>query len=131
MAIFEPIRLSRSRPIRNIMLNKVAPRTRPMEPAGLHRIAPGARASPSPEGCAIRRVHSPGGAVGVPASREHRFDALRLRFEACGQGAVFRFWDRLGNDGRERLLAQAESIDLPALLRALAARRERPVAPPQ
>jgi UDP-N-acetylglucosamine/UDP-N-acetylgalactosamine diphosphorylase len=69
--------------------------------------------------------------VGVPASREHRFDAVRRRFEACGQGHVFRFWDRLGADDRERLLAQAEAIDLPPLLRALAANRKRSAAPPR
>jgi UDP-N-acetylglucosamine/UDP-N-acetylgalactosamine diphosphorylase len=61
--------------------------------------------------------------VGVPASREHRFDAARSRFEACGQGQVFRFSDRLAPEARERLLAQAEAIDLPPLLRALAAQR--------
>ena len=67
--------------------------------------------------------------MGVPASREHRFDAVRRRFEASGQGHAFRFWDRLGSDDRERLLAQAEAIDLGPLLRALAANRERSTAP--
>ena len=69
--------------------------------------------------------------MGVPASRELRYDEVRLRFEACGQDQVFRFWDRLGPEERERLLAQAEAIDLPPLLRALAANRERSARPPR
>jgi UDP-N-acetylglucosamine/UDP-N-acetylgalactosamine diphosphorylase len=72
--------------------------------------------------------------VGVPASparREGRYEATRRRFESCGQGHVFRFWDRLGAPDRERLLSQAESIQhLPALLGALQAARRRAEAPP-
>jgi UDP-N-acetylglucosamine/UDP-N-acetylgalactosamine diphosphorylase len=59
--------------------------------------------------------------VAVRATRERRDEAVRRRFEACGQGHVFRFWDRLAAGEREQLVAQAEAIDLPALLRALEA----------
>jgi UDP-N-acetylglucosamine/UDP-N-acetylgalactosamine diphosphorylase len=61
------------------------------------------------------------------ASRKHEFEELRRRFEGHGQGHVFRFWNRLDDAGRAALLEQAAAIDLPALLRALAAARE-PVA---
>jgi UDP-N-acetylglucosamine/UDP-N-acetylgalactosamine diphosphorylase len=69
--------------------------------------------------------------VGVPAIDERRDEAVRQRFEACGQGHVFRFWSRLGPHEREQLLAQAESIDLHALLRALEATCKRASAPPR
>ncbi len=69
--------------------------------------------------------------MGVRATRERRDEAVRRRFEACGQAHVFRYWSRLAADEREQLLAQAESIDLPALLRALEAScaRGRSAAP--
>jgi len=53
---------------------------------------------------------------------------LRSRFESHGQAHVFRFWDRLDAAARRRLLEQAASIDLPAVLRALASAR-KPEAP--
>jgi len=53
---------------------------------------------------------------------------LRSRFESHGQAHVFRFWDRLDAAARRGLLEQAASIDLPAVLRALADAR-KPVAP--
>ena len=52
-----------------------------------------------------------------------RSGELRARFEAHGQGHVFRFWDRLGDDERHALLQQAAGIDLPGVLAALAASR--------
>lgn len=60
-----------------------------------------------------------------PYYDDQRFESARQRFAACGQEHVFRFWDRLGAAERERLLAQAESIELPGLLRELAATRGR------
>ncbi len=57
--------------------------------------------------------------MGVRATRERRDEAIRRRFEACGQGHVFRFWRHLGAREREELVVQAESIDLSALLAAL------------
>jgi hypothetical protein len=50
---------------------------------------------------------------------------LRARFEAHGQGHVFRFWDRLDRDAQRRLEAQAETLDLPALVRGFRATQER------
>ncbi len=49
---------------------------------------------------------------------------LRERFEAHGQGHVFRFWDGLDADARHRLEAQAASLDLPALVRGFRATQE-------
>lgn len=46
-----------------------------------------------------------------------RIDALRARFAAHGQDHVFRFWSTLGAAARERLAAQADSIDLGLLER--------------
>jgi UDP-N-acetylglucosamine/UDP-N-acetylgalactosamine diphosphorylase len=55
---------------------------------------------------------SPRPATGSTASpgldREER---LRARAERAGQGHVFRYWDRLDSAGRERLLAELESLD--------------------
>ena len=62
------------------------------------------------------------------ASRMSEIETLRSRYESHGQGHVFRFWDRLDENGRRELLAQAAAIDLPAALRGIAAARE-PVAP--
>jgi UDP-N-acetylglucosamine/UDP-N-acetylgalactosamine diphosphorylase len=55
----------------------------------------------------------------VPGDRPDpsKFQQIRDRFEAHGQGHVFRFWDALDAAGRERLARQADRIDLPALLR--------------
>jgi len=44
---------------------------------------------------------------------------------------VFRFWGRLAAAEREALVAQAETIDLPALLRSLEASRRGPAAAPR
>ncbi len=41
-----------------------------------------------------------------------KIDDLRTEFEQAGQGHVFAYWDDLGEDARERLLADAASIDL-------------------
>ena len=57
--------------------------------------------------------------------------ALRERFEAHGQGHVFRFWERLDPAGRERLAAQAASMDLPALIRGFEATRSPTALPPK
>jgi UDP-N-acetylglucosamine/UDP-N-acetylgalactosamine diphosphorylase len=70
--------------------------------------------------------------VGAPAIGERRDSGLRERFEALGQGHVFRFWNRLGPSERAKLLAQAEALDLPALLDAVRATRAlREAAPPR
>jgi UDP-N-acetylglucosamine/UDP-N-acetylgalactosamine diphosphorylase len=63
--------------------------------------------------------------VGAHARQDPRLEAARSRFAACGQQHVFRFWDRLTAAERERLLAQAEAIDLPALMQELAATHGR------
>jgi len=76
----------------------------------------------------------PGAQVGVPGiveQRGQRHEAIRRHFEACGQGHVFRFWSRLGAAEREALVAQAEAIDVPALLRSLGATQRGPVAAPR
>jgi UDP-N-acetylglucosamine pyrophosphorylase len=62
--------------------------------------------------------------VGSHCAELTRVDALRERFAAMGQGHVFRFWDSLGDEARQRLIRQAEGLDLPALLRAFAASKE-------
>jgi len=41
---------------------------------------------------------------------------LRARWEAAGQGHVFRFWDRLERRQRERLVAQLAAVDVAAVL---------------
>ncbi len=56
---------------------------------------------------------------------------LRERFEAHGQGHVFRFWERLDGDARRRLADQAAGLDLPALIRGFRATQERPHALPK
>jgi len=58
-------------------------------------------------------------------------DEIRAHFESHGQGQVFRFWDDLDAQARERLTAQAERIDLPALLRGFAATRDPQDRPPE
>ncbi len=65
--------------------------------------------------------------MGTATSGELTVETLRARFEAHGQGHVFRFWDRLGADERHGLLQQAAGIDLPRVLAAIAASRR--VAP--
>jgi UDP-N-acetylglucosamine/UDP-N-acetylgalactosamine diphosphorylase len=51
---------------------------------------------------------------------------LRQTFADLGQGHVFRFWDALDARERARLLAQAATIDLPALLQAFATLGDAP-----
>ena len=51
----------------------------------------------------------------VRAAVARDLDGLRRRFAEHGQEHVFRFWDALGSEGRERLVRQAASIDLAAL----------------
>ena len=53
--------------------------------------------------------------------RNRTFRELLEHYESHDQGHVFRFWDQLEPAGRERLLAQAAAIDVPAALRAHAA----------
>jgi UDP-N-acetylglucosamine/UDP-N-acetylgalactosamine diphosphorylase len=61
---------------------------------------------------------------------EHDVEALRERFEAFGQGHVFRFWDRLDAPQRRALAAQCAALDLPALRKTLeSARRAGRTAP--
>jgi UDP-N-acetylglucosamine/UDP-N-acetylgalactosamine diphosphorylase len=63
--------------------------------------------------------------VPSPASSHNaEIDTLRSRYASHGQAHVFRFWDRLGPEERRELLEQAASIDLPAVLRALAQARQ-------
>ena len=57
------------------------------------------------------------------------FDRLKAHFEAHGQAHVFRFWGRLEDAQRKRLLAQAAALDLPALLEALQAAQRRGTEP--
>ncbi|MGH0029733.1 MAG: UTP--glucose-1-phosphate uridylyltransferase [Myxococcota bacterium] len=63
-----------------------------------------------------------------PSSDSTDVQALRARFEAHGQGHVFRFWDRLDAAGRDRLARQAAGIDLPAVLRGYARTQEAEAA---
>jgi UDP-N-acetylglucosamine/UDP-N-acetylgalactosamine diphosphorylase len=58
------------------------------------------------------------------------FDRLKAHFQAHGQAHVFRFWGSLEAAQRERLLAQAAALDLPALLEALRAAQQRGTGPP-
>jgi len=53
----------------------------------------------------------------------HSPETLRAEFAAHGQGHVFRFWEMLDADARRRLVRQASSLDLPALLRGYAVAR--------
>jgi UDP-N-acetylglucosamine/UDP-N-acetylgalactosamine diphosphorylase len=72
--------------------------------------------------------------VGVPRiveQRGQRHEAVRQHYEACGQGHVFRFWNGLSQSERDALVAQAETIDLPALLRAFAATQRGLAATPR
>ena len=50
------------------------------------------------------------------APDSHSPETLRAEFAAHGQGHVFRFWDVLDADARRRLVRQASSLELPALL---------------
>jgi UDP-N-acetylglucosamine/UDP-N-acetylgalactosamine diphosphorylase len=54
----------------------------------------------------------------VASNRPERCDFadLQARFEACGQGHVFRFWDDLDGTERGRLQVQARGIDLEAVV---------------
>jgi UDP-N-acetylglucosamine/UDP-N-acetylgalactosamine diphosphorylase len=56
---------------------------------------------------------------------------IRRQFADLGQGHVFRYWEALDGAGRERLLAQAASLDLPALLDAYAALGGAQQVPPK
>jgi len=63
----------------------------------------------------------------VVASRSPDFpsiDEIRADFEAHDQGHVFRFWDALDAEARERLHRQAARIDISALLRGFPANRD-------
>lgn len=57
-------------------------------------------------------------------TRERHFEALYKKFEAAGQGHVFRFWDQLTFAQRERLAAQLETIDCEVLARAFREAKE-------
>ncbi len=56
--------------------------------------------------------------LGNVTPRSCTFSELLGHYESHDQGHVFRFWKQLDAAGRERLSAQAASIDLPAALRA-------------
>ncbi len=58
------------------------------------------------------------------------FERLKAHFEAHGQVDVFRLWERLEDPQRQRLLAQARALDLPALLEALRASQRRDAPAP-
>ena len=47
-----------------------------------------------------------------------RVEELRRKFDAAGQGRVFRWWDDLDEDARGALIAQLEGIDLDWVSRA-------------
>ncbi len=61
--------------------------------------------------------------MGSGDSKAFEIDSLRQRFEALGQGHVFRFWDRLAPAEREALGRQAAEVELESLLGQLAAAR--------
>ena len=42
-------------------------------------------------------------------------DTIKQRFEANGQGQVFKYWEELGEEAKASLLEQAEEIDLEEL----------------
>ncbi len=56
--------------------------------------------------------------MGDESSGSRNFEETRARFRAYGQDGVFRFWDRLDERQREKLLDQAAGVDLAALRRA-------------
>jgi len=56
-------------------------------------------------------------------------EELRARYEAHDQGHVFRFWESLDAEARERLRRQAAAIDLPAVLRGYRATQAHGAAP--
>lgn len=59
---------------------------------------------------------------------EPDIETLRERFEACGQGHVFRFWDELPEAARKRLARQAARIDLEILKSLHAAQASTPAS---
>ncbi len=63
--------------------------------------------------------------MGNAGAQVSHSDRLKAHFEAHGQSHVFRFWERLEGAQRRRLLAQAAALDLPGLLEALGASRQR------
>lgn len=67
---------------------------------------------------------SSGGEVATSSPELPSIEEIRAHFETHGQGQVFRFWEDLDAQARERLSSQAERIDLPALLRGFAATRD-------
>lgn len=69
--------------------------------------------------------------MAIKSPEKPDIEELRARFEACGQGHVFRFWDGLDADARGRLAAQAASFDLPALIRGFDATRAPAALPPK
>ncbi len=68
--------------------------------------------------------------MGNAGSHVVEFERLKAHFEAHGQTHVFRFWERLEHAQRQRLLAQAAALDLPALLDALRASQRRDAPAP-
>lgn len=56
---------------------------------------------------------------GVVSSGTIDIDGLRARFEACGQGHVFAFWERLDAAEREALVTQCAALDLERLVAAV------------
>ena len=61
--------------------------------------------------------------MGRAQSSHPDIEEQRGRYERHGQDHVFRFWDRLDSEGRERLARQAAAIDLPAVLAGFEATR--------
>ena len=55
--------------------------------------------------------------MGQKTTHRTNYEALRAHFAGYQQDHVFRFWDTLAADARERLLAQAARIDLGELAR--------------
>ncbi len=69
--------------------------------------------------------------MGSGESKAFEIDALRRRFEALGQGHVFRFWDRLTASERQALGRQASGLELESLLGELTTARGAADTPPR
>jgi UDP-N-acetylglucosamine/UDP-N-acetylgalactosamine diphosphorylase len=69
--------------------------------------------------------------VGRAKRSQPELEDQRGRYDDHGQSHVFRFWDRLDETDRQRLLAQAAAIDLPVVLRAYQAARSALDAEPE
>ncbi len=53
--------------------------------------------------------------LAVGTVQDRSYEAIHERFRACGQAHVFRFWDRLDDSSRRKLLEQASAIEFAPL----------------